>query len=573
MNAQQPSEQARVAKLCKSFIKSMGYDCRARSDSFSMGDSVDVDVKNIPPDDLEKIKSELGQYKYGHFNGMEDIYEYSNRRDDIPQTKYLSIHCEYSEELRQKAWDYIRANLSEAADGPESFQDAHQVRIGNQWGSDLIWRVLNGSDPWMGEEFWQIHAKDYKPASKKAKAPARDGGPARIEEHEHTKHGFTMYLVIPGDRLDREDFKALRDAAKEAGGWYSRQWGSTPGGFAFKERDAAEAFKAEHFDGQAPDPGPTKPKPIRNKADKLRKLADSCQGAIDKGLADRLTNTAKRIKQAAQARQEAHHWQRVQAVALKLADLHDAGQCPDMLAGIDTKKALCHHMASEKELTGENGFHCYHVETGKPRRDDPATLALWALLNGDEIDTKAEQLKQKIDSLHGSSIAGFFPTPGPVAERVAEIANIEAGESVLEPSAGIGSLADVVPRETSLTLVERAPSLCEILRLKGYTVEQGDFLEADPGQGEFDCVIMNPPFENGQDMDHVQRAFDFLKAGGRLVAIMSPSFTYNSRAKGEKFRAWLSGLVWEREELPEGSFKESGTGVNAVIVTIRKEAI
>jgi hypothetical protein len=31
------------------------------------------------------------KYQYGHFNGMEDIYEYSNNNDAIPQTKYLFV--------------------------------------------------------------------------------------------------------------------------------------------------------------------------------------------------------------------------------------------------------------------------------------------------------------------------------------------------------------------------------------------------------------------------------------------------------------------------------------------------
>ena len=32
---------------------------------------------------------------------------------------------------------------------------------------------------------------------------------------------------------------------------------------------------------------------------------------------------------------------------------------------------------------------------------------------------------------------------------------------------------------------------------------------------------MNPPFENGRDIDHVTHALSLLKPGGRLVAIMS----------------------------------------------------
>jgi hypothetical protein len=73
------------------------------------------------------------------------------------------------------------------------------------------------------------------------------GGAFTIEEHVHTKKGFTMFLVIPAERVEREVFVALRDAAKAAGGWYSRKWRKTPGGFAFEEKADAETFAAQNF--------------------------------------------------------------------------------------------------------------------------------------------------------------------------------------------------------------------------------------------------------------------------------------------------------------------------------------
>jgi hypothetical protein len=30
-------------------------------------------------------------YQYGHFNGMEDIYEYSSMIPDLPQVKFVQI--------------------------------------------------------------------------------------------------------------------------------------------------------------------------------------------------------------------------------------------------------------------------------------------------------------------------------------------------------------------------------------------------------------------------------------------------------------------------------------------------
>ena len=65
-----------------------------------------------------------------------------------------------------------------------------------------------------------------------------------ITEHTHTKKGFQMWIVQLAERVDRERFAAILAEAKTRGGWYSRKWGSTPGGFAFKDEATAQDFAA-----------------------------------------------------------------------------------------------------------------------------------------------------------------------------------------------------------------------------------------------------------------------------------------------------------------------------------------
>jgi 16S rRNA G1207 methylase RsmC len=62
---------------------------------------------------------------------------------------------------------------------------------------------------------------------------------------------------------------------------------------------------------------------------------------------------------------------------------------------------------------------------------------------------------------------------------------------------------------------------------------------------------MNPPFSNGQDIDHVRHAFDLLADGGRLIAIMSEGTFYRSDKKAVNFRAWLDEHSGTSERLPE----------------------
>ena len=172
----------------------------------------------------------------------------------------------------------------------------------------------------------------------------------------------------------------------------------------------------------------------------------------------------------------------------------------------------------------------------------------------------------------GRKIPGYFPTPKSLAVKVAVLAGIEDGDRLLEPSAGKGSLLDAVRdlgKDIQITAIEQNGDLSNILKAKGYDVDQGDFLLRD---GEYDKIVMNPPFENGQDMDHVQHAYDLLAPGGRLVAITGAHWTFGEDKKSREFRDWLDDQDSTYEKLPDGSFKDSdnSTGVSTWLVEINK---
>ena len=81
---------------------------------------------------------------------------------------------------------------------------------------------------------------------------------------------------------------------------------------------------------------------------------------------------------------------------------------------------------------------------------------------------------------------------------------------------------------------------------------------------------MNPPFEGGQDMQHVRHAFGFLADGGHLVAIMGAGVSFRSDRRYSEFRGWVDDMGGEFQDIPAGTFKESGTGVASVMLTLRK---
>lgn len=403
-------------------------------------------------------------------------------------------------------------------------------------------------------------------------------GAIRIEKHTHTKKGFDMWIAILPDRVDRDTFDAMRDKARDLGGWYSRPWDKTPGGFAFKKAEAAEAFASGCDPAAATESGnsdPRKPTASPANGDKFRALADAMQSDIDSRFADRLENTSKRQRQAAEARNDGWHMTRTQAALRALADAHDAGTVPPELAGIRTKKQVSELMRNRMEYSG--GYYDAGRDTGEPASDTPETRALRALVGqSGKRDQAAEDLRRKESALQFANIPGYFPTPPEIVARMLDHAAIPQGEPVriLEPSAGSGAIWEAI-RETRpsarVECFETWGSLRDILEAKGADLIGHDFLESDPA-GAYDFVIMNPPFEKRQDIAHVRHAFDHLKPGGRLVAIMSPHFTYASNRDAESFREWIRESFAEVHDIPAGAFKQSGTGVATCLVIIDKES-
>lgn len=160
---------------------------------------------------------------------------------------------------------------------------------------------------------------------------------------------------------------------------------------------------------------------------------------------------------------------------------------------------------------------------------------------------------------------GFFETPPEVTTRMVQLA-WPTGR-VLEPSAGLGAIADhLAISKENILCIEKNEQRAKRLQEKGYTVQHGDFLSMTPGL--FDRIFMNPPFEQGQDIDHVQYAFTCLAPGGIMVSVMSAGSFYRSDRKATAFREWLSNTGGKIEELPPNSFRCSGTGVNACLVVI-----
>lgn len=323
-------------------------------------------------------------------------------------------------------------------------------------------------------------------------------------------------------------------------------------------------------------------------ASKLRKMATTLTGQIADKRRPRQDNTPKRQREAASARIEADHLNRVRVALEKLATAHETGTVPTGLAGIKNKADLLPMLATRIDTSG--GYYSV-VDTGEFRDQSPTAVALRAWLDGieseDEKAAKVAAAKQnRIAELEARvrflDIPGFFPTPPELCALIRERANLNKPFlKVLEPSAGKGDLAEAMwtdsacrPTHAAVHVCEISRTLLEILVAKGCEVVGEDFLQLNPLEvPRYNRVVMNPPFERSQDADHVRHAFKFLGPGGRLVAVMSTGPFFRSDRKATEFREWFEKVGGEKEDLPEGSFAGAfrSTGVNTCLVVIDRE--
>ncbi|MCC6150967.1 MAG: methyltransferase [Planctomycetes bacterium] len=204
----------------------------------------------------------------------------------------------------------------------------------------------------------------------------------------------------------------------------------------------------------------------------------------------------------------------------------------------------------------------------------------WKRGTGHVFACSADELADKLDAAIESGEYEcprgheYFPTPPRLSAQLIKEAEIGPQMSVLEPSAGDGALLralfERLKFETDvnmrLRVIELMPENQAKLKAANIPVHGTDF-ETHVFNEKFDRVIMNPPFR--RSMVHILKAYSLLEDGGRLVSIAPAGVTFRQDRDYKMVRMLAEESGWI-EELPEGSFKASGTMVNTVMLCIEK---
>jgi predicted RNA methylase len=180
-----------------------------------------------------------------------------------------------------------------------------------------------------------------------------------------------------------------------------------------------------------------------------------------------------------------------------------------------------------------------------------------------------------------------FSTPPNLAYVANWLLNAEKGDTVLEPSAGVGGLAVFAKNSGAKVVVnELSPRRAELLKEMGfdevYTENAEQIDNILPDSVKPTRIIMNPPFsstagriEGKRDTKnatlHVEQALKRLEQGGRAVVILGKGMADDAPA----FKAWWNKIKSEYNvraniELSGEDYKKYGTTFGNVMAVIDK---
>lgn len=168
----------------------------------------------------------------------------------------------------------------------------------------------------------------------------------------------------------------------------------------------------------------------------------------------------------------------------------------------------------------------------------------------------------------------FFETPDETADwLVSLVGELRPDMKILEPSAGRGAIVRAVHRACPDVMVDCYELMPEnkqrLMNVDGVRLIGDDFTKEEYPDS-YDIIVANPPFSKNQDVRHVRQMYAWLKPGGVMAAITSKHWQMGSERECVKFKEWLDEVNATLFEIPEGTFKQSGTGVGTIAIVIIK---
>ena len=170
----------------------------------------------------------------------------------------------------------------------------------------------------------------------------------------------------------------------------------------------------------------------------------------------------------------------------------------------------------------------------------------------------------------------FYPTPKELLDKITEGIDWKQLQSVLEPSAGKGDIADYVKekyknetwnRDLDVDCIEIDDTLCQTLKGKELRVVHNDFLTFNTFK-HYDLIIMNPPFSDGAK--HLLHALSLQRDNFGIICILNAETIRNPYTNERKDLVNRLEKVNAEIKYMEGQFlsAERPTGVEIAVIKI-----
>lgn len=424
-----------------------------------------------------------------------------------------------------------------------------------------------------------------------------------VKKDTDSRDNSTIFVVKVIEKLDRNEYIKVNNYMKSIGGYYSK----FKHGFIFKE-DPNELLNSNKDNNTQETTKETQEKKQQAEQtrkqskkqsliEKINKQIDSMQKKIDSLSGDYKTNTWKRMNEQASRDRKIEGYQMDINTLQYLIDTLDNRELTALEENLIVssfrseiysyyvrhnayleKKGTALREVSFPEINKEYPDSWINKEVPtKQKRLNKANIyntndllkaveeyAVIHTIINKPVDYKEKKIKQLEREYKMQQKGDINFTPSEVAKQLTEYARIDISSKVLEPSAGIGNIADQIKHLTNnIDVCEQMYHFSELLKLKGYNVVDNDFLEYETNN-KYDAIIMNPPFSDEQN--HIKHAYDLLKNGGTLVSISSPHWTFANDKKSVEFREWLENETYFIEDLKGGTFEMTGVATKIIVI-------
>ena len=363
---------------------------------------------------------------------------------------------------------------------------------------------------------------------------------------KHTATGKDIWVVTVKERLSTDDFKALREKVKEVGGYYSRFTKTLDGkaipGFAFASEPTANELKVFN-DFFADTETPTQnaqntPKSSEIKSDK-QIPTETENVATEQNISD------TEVKENASTTVNNEGTKQIaDFVASKL----EKGKSFTSMELLKVSTVAFGGTMANNAFTVKDAYDAMELGVNKyilSMKDVSAQKMLEIL---ELLPTQTKRTEEQVKFQQ-------FSTPPSIAYLANYVANVNAKDTMLEPSAGIGGLAVFAKRDGATVYVNELDNRrLEVLknmpfdRFFNENAEQINNILG--GEIEPTVIVMNPPFSSSSERNihntkigakHIEQALKILAPNGRLVAIVGRGMEDGAPA----FRDWWKSIKSE----------------------------